>query len=344
MQRYVPVVSRAGKRLMPTSNRNANKLIAAGRAVRRFDRGLFYIRLIERENGYTQPLAVGIDPGSKKEALTVKSAAHTYLNIQADAVTWVKEAEAVSTTMRRARRSRKTGYRQMRTNRRQGQFKLPPSTRARWGWKLRLVRWLGRYYPISVLVVEDIAAVTKPGKGRWNQSFSPLEVGKQWFYSQLAHIAPVRTLKGYETQAERDALGLKKSQQKLSDKFEAHGVDSWVLANWGVGGHSAVDNRAMVYIVPLRFHRRQLHRLQPERGGIRKPYGSSNSLGFKRGSWVKHPQYGVCYVGGTLKGRLSLHRLADGRRLTQSAKPEACQLLTRCSWRIRKASSASSPA
>jgi len=50
------------------------------------------------------------------------------------------------------------------------------------GWKLRLCCWLARYYPIETFVVEDVAAVTKPGKHRWNRSFSPLEVGKTWFY------------------------------------------------------------------------------------------------------------------------------------------------------------------
>jgi hypothetical protein len=221
MQHFVPVVSSTGKPLMPTSNRKANKVIERGRAVRQFDRGLFYIQLVDREDGYTQPIAVGIDPGSKKEAYTVKSAAHTYLNVQADAVIWVKEAEATSTQMRRARRSRNTPYRQCRPNRRQGQFRLPPSTHARWGWKLRVCQWLARRYPIAAFVVEDVAAVTKTGKRRWNTSFSPLEVGKQWFYGQLATFADVRTLRGYETKAERDALGLKKSKQKIADRFEA---------------------------------------------------------------------------------------------------------------------------
>src|SRR5262249_29956647 len=161
-----------------------------------------------------------------KEAISVKSKAHTYVNIQADAVTWVSEAEQTSSAMRRSRRSRKTPYRKCRTNRRQGQFKLPPSTRARWNWKLRLCRWLARYYPIAAFVVEDISVASKPGKRRWNESFSPLEVGKTWFYGQLSSMAPVNTRQGYETKALRDALGLKKSRKKLSDKFEAHCIDS----------------------------------------------------------------------------------------------------------------------
>lgn len=333
---YVPVLSSTGERLMPCHAARARELVRKGRAVRRFDRGLFYIQLVDRETGNTQPIAVGVDPGSKKEAFTVKSEAHTFLNIQADAVTWVKEAEETSTQMRRARRYRKTPYRQMRTNRNQGQFCLPPSTRARWGWKLRVCSWLARYYPIETFVIEDIQAVTKPDKQRWNRSFSPLEVGKPWFYEQLQALGRVELLKGYETAEERNRLGLKKSSVKLSDAFNAHCIDSWVLANVWVGGHVAPDNTAMLYLVPLRFHRRQLHRLQAEKGGIRKPYGGTVSLGFKRGAWVKHPRYGVCYVGGNLNGRLSLHKLQDGKRLCQNAKPGDCQFLTLSSWRIRK--------
>lgn len=329
---------------MPTTNKKANKLIASGRALRRFDRGLFYIKLVDRADGYTQPIAVGIDPGSKKEAFTVKSASHTYLNIQADAVTWVKDAVKTRREMRRGRRFRKTPYRQCRPNRNINSSHLPPSTRARWGWKLRLCRWLSRYFPIEAFVVEDIAAVTKAGKRRWNASFSPLEVGKTWFYGEFGSIATVKTLQGYETKELRDGLELKKSSNKMSEKFEAHCVDSWVLANWYTGGHNQPDNTALLYTVPLRFHRRQLHRLQSESGGRRKPYGGTLSLGFKRGSWVRHPKYGVCYIGGNMNKRLTLHSLQNGERLCRNAKPEDCKFLTYASWRVRKEKTHSSVA
>lgn len=320
---------------MPCHAARARELVRTGRAVRRFDRGLFYIQLLDRETGEKQSIAVGIDPGSKKEAYTVKSEAHTFLNIQADAVTWVKEQVETRRNMRRARRYRKTPYRRMRMNRNQGRFRIPPSTCARWQWKLRLCTWLARYYPIDCFVVEDIQARSLKGKRRWNRSFSPLEVGKQWFYTELRKIAQVKTLQGYKTKAERDKLGLKKSKQKMSDSFDAHCVDSWTLANWWVGGHTAPDSKAMLYIVPLRFHRRQLHRLQPEKGGVRKPYGGTLSMDFKRGSWVKHPKHGVCYVGGITDGRISLHSLQDGSRITK-VKPNTVQFLNRSSWRIRK--------
>ena len=50
----------------------------------------------------------------------------------------------------------------------------------------------------------------------------------------------------------------------------------------------------------------QLHALQPSKGGVRRLYGGTRSEGFKRGSYIKHPKYGVCYVGGASKGCISL--------------------------------------
>lgn len=279
-----------------------------------------------------QPIAVGIDPGSRKEAFTVKSRAHTYLNIQTDAVAWVSGAVKTRRDMRRARRFRKTPYRAPRPNRSRGG--IPPSTRARWEWKLRIARWLSKLYPISRFVVEDVKASTK-GKRRWDRSFSPLEVGKCWFYKELEKIAPVETRRGWETKVLRDALGLKKTLKKMADVFEAHCIDSWVLANDVVGGHSQPDNTRLLIVTPIRFHRRQLHKLQPCKGGVRSPYGGTRSLGFKRGSIVKHSKYGLVYVGGSMGGRITLHSLVTGERLSRNARPHECRFLCYASWRTR---------
>jgi hypothetical protein len=192
-------------------------------------------------------------------------------------------------------------------------------------------------------VVEDIKAVTK-GKRRWDASFSALQVGKEWFYTELSKLGRVETKQGYETKELRDALGLKKIGKKLAEVFEAHCVDSWVLANWYTGGHVQPDNKRLLCVTPLRFHRRQLHRLQPEEGGFRKPYGGTLSLGLKRGGLVKHLKHWLVYVGGwlkdrislhSLKDRISLHSLSDGRRLCQNARPSECKFLAYNSWRAR---------
>jgi len=327
----VPVVDFLQKPLMPTKPSRARRWIKSGKATPFWKKGIFCVRLnVEPKDRKTQEIVVGIDPGSKKEAFTVKSEIHTYLNIQADAVTWVKDAVKTRREMRRARRYRKTPCRKPRFNRSRGG--IPPSTFARWQWKLRLCNWLAKIYPITNFVVEDIKAKTK-GKRRWDASFSPLEVGKKWFYKELNKIAPVEKKQGWETKDLRDRHGLKKSTNKTSDTFEAHCVDSWILANWCVGGHIKPDNTQLLYVMPLRFHRRQLHALKPKKGGIRRPYGGTLSCGFTRGAYVKHPKYGVCFVGGASKGHISLHSLLDGKRLTQNAKPSECKHLTYASFR-----------
>jgi hypothetical protein len=267
----------------------------------------------------------------KKEGWTVKSPAHTYLNIQADAVTWVKEHVEQRRQMRRARRYRKTPCRQPRFNRARGG--IPPSTRARWQWKLRLAKWLAKLFPLSTFVVEDIKAQTK-GQRRWDVSFSPLEVGKQWFYRQLAELGQVLTRSGWETKQMRDVLGLQKTNEKTAEVFEAHCVDAWVLAHSATGGSLQPDNKRMLCVVPLRFHRRQLHRLQPDKQGRRTLYGGTLSLGLKRGSLVRHPKWGITFVGGSSDGKVSLHRLEDGKRLTQNARKADVRQLSFCSWRF----------
>jgi hypothetical protein len=297
-------------------------------------KGMFHIQLTEREGGATQDVVVGIDPGSKKEAFTVKSEKRTLINIQADAVTHVKDAIETRRVMRRQRRNRKTPCRQQRPNCARGG--LPPSTRARWQWKLRICRWLAKLYPIACFVVEDIAAITKPDQRRWNVNFSPLTVGKEWFYTELEKLATVELVAGYETKALRDEAGLLKIKHKLSDDFHAHGVDSFVLASAYFGCVPQPDNKRMLYLTPLRFHRRQLHAMVPATGGVRRPYGGTLSEGMKRGSIVSHAKFGWCYVGGASLGRVSLHSQETGQRLTQNAKKEDCRVLTSCSWRFRK--------
>jgi len=130
-------------------------------------------------------------------------------------------------------------------------------------------------------------------------------------------------------------LGLSKSHHKMAETFNAHCVDAWALAWEVVGGITPPDNTHLLCLTPLRWHRRQLHRLKPEHGGIRKPYGGTRSLGMSRGTLVQHPKYGRVYVGGTWAGRLSLHRLIDGKRLCQTAKRVDCRRRVILRWRAR---------
>src|SRR5260221_1196469 len=331
---FVPVSDSQGKPLMPTAPARARRWIKSGKATAFWKGGLFGVRLnVEPSSHVVQLIAVGIDPGSKREGYSVLSAVHTYLNIQAEARAGVKEAEKDSTRMRRTRRQRKTPCRKPRPNRHQSKKKLPPSTGARWQWKLRLATLLCQLFPVSVFVVEDIKAATR-GRKRWDQQFSPLEVGKHWFYAELGKLAPVVIRQGYETRALREQLGLKKTSKKLAEVWEAHCVDSWVLARAAVGGATAPDNTRLVCMAPFVWHHRQLHRFQPEKGGKRKPYGGTLSQGIKRGTLVKHPKWGTATACGTMDGKLSLHHPETNKRLTQSARVADCKLIKVLRWRV----------
>ena len=297
----VPVVDQEHTPLMPTTPARARRWIRSGKATHFRKGGVFCVRL-NRE-----PSLRAFQP---------------------------KEAEKDSARMRRTRRNRKTPCRKPRQNRKQSKKKLPPSTRARGPRKLRLAALLCQLFPVSVFVVEDIKATTR-GKKRWDQSFSPLEVGKHWFYAELSKLAPVQTKRGYETKALREQLGLKKTGKKLAEVWEAHCVDAWVLAHSAVGGRTSPDNRRVVCIAPLNWHHRQLHRFEPEKRGKRKLYGGTLSQGIKRGTLVKHPRWGKAYVGGSMDGQLSLHDLQTGKRLTQSAKVADCRPMKLVRWRTR---------
>jgi len=209
-----------------------------------------------------------------------------------------------------------------------------------------MASWLSKLFPISCFVVEDIKATARKYKDayaalgqtdghakRHNDSFSPLEVGKQWFYEQLAKLGCVETKQGFETFEMRSQMGLKKLKDKASKGFYAHCVDSWTLANWFVGGHTKPDYTRVRSVTPLRFHRRQLHVQNPIEGNIRKSYGGTRSMGFTRGSLVKHAKKGLAYVGGTMSGRISLHNVVTGKRIGQGFKPEDCTFLSFNTWR-----------
>ena len=167
-------------------------------------------------------------------------------------------------------------------------------------------------------VVEDIAAITLEGKRRWNQSFSPLSVGKKWFYREVQkRVKHFETFKGYETKEMRDRLGLKKSSNKLSSDFSAHCVDSFVLANEMVGG-DIIDNTEVFCITPLITERRNLHREKPHKKpnpkGIRWRYGGTMALGYKKGTLVKSIKHGLCWISGHQDGKINLTKIVNGKK------------------------------
>ena len=63
--------------------------------------------------------------------------------------------------------------------------------------------------------------------------------------------------------------------------------------------------------------------------------GKTISVGFKKGSIVKHKKYGICYVGGTSNGKITLCALKDSCRLARNISSEDCKFLCYNSWSFR---------
>lgn len=334
---FVPVKSEEGDRLMPTTPARARKWIKSGKATPYWINGIFCVRLnVEPSGKHKQDICVGVDPGSKKEGFTVKSESHTYLNIQADAHNKVGKKVAKRRELRRSRRSRKCPNRENRTNRLSNKERIPAGTRARWDWKLRILNWLSKLYPVTQVCVEDIKARTKQYQTKWNQSFSPLEVGKQWFYIEIEKRWQLSTLSGHETKDIRDRLGLKKSKDKTAETFEAHCVDSWCLAYHVLGGDPIVDNTDIFCISPIPVQRRNLHREVPKKGGIRSRYGGTRFLGTRKNMLVKHVKHGLSVICGHMGKYLCLQPVEGGKRITRSAKVTDCKILTRLNFRYKQ--------
>ncbi len=333
----IPVVDARGEALMPCTPASARHLLKSGKArPKRNKLGLFYVQLCYEQEPDNQPLVAGVDPGSKFEGYSVVGTKDTVLNLMAEAPDHVKEAVETRRTMRRARRHRKWRRAMRFANRLTRRQRIPPSTRSRWEAKARILAHLLTILPVRDVVVEDVQAVTRPGKGgKWNGSFSPVQVGKEHLYGLLREMGLTLQLKeGWQTKELREKYGLKKTNRKSKQSFESQVVDAWVMAA-SVSGARVPTCTKLCYVVPARLHRRQLHRLQASKGGQRKPYGGTRSLGLKRGMLVRHPKYGLCTVGGfdRRKSTISLHAYRTNTRLTQGARGKDCRPLTWVAFR-----------
>jgi hypothetical protein len=333
---YVPVVSSTGKPLMPCHPARARQMLKKGKAIKRFTNSIFYIKLVDRADGELQKVACGIDPGSKREGFTVKSSTKTFINVLSETNGFISDKLEVRRNARKSRRFRKTPCRKNKMNRNKGKSFIPPSTRARWNAKLRIVNILRKIYPISDYVAEDIKAKSKKGNKWWNFCFSPLENGKNYFYDEIRKIGKLILMQGYETAAIRSELGLIKTTQKLYDIFEAHNVDSWVLANSIFNIQKEPDNKEIYKFVPILVHRRQLHMFQFNKTGKRKRYGGTVSLGIPKGTVCKYRDE-YFSVGGNMKGKLSLNSLVNNKRITNNASLKKIVLMTYIQrWNVKR--------
>lgn len=328
----VPVVKN-GIPLMPCSEKRARKLIECGEASPKWRNQIFYIELIKNPSSTNfQEVVVGIDPGSKKEGFTVATKSSVVLNITSEATCLVTKKLKIKTVCRKGRRNRKCPYRKCRLNRSAlKKSRIPPSTKARWNCKLRILSILQNILPITHVVVEDIKAISKPGKRRWNKNFSPLETGKLYFYEEIIKRGlNLKTVTGIETSKHRKLRGFAKTKEKLNNCWSAHCVDSHSLVEMRLGNINPFYG--MYLFENFNFHRRQLH-MQNFKNGIRKEYGTTVSNNIPRGALVKHIKHGIVHIGGSHNGKISLHD-KFGKRISQNANKRDITILNLNKFRV----------
>jgi len=314
----IPVISADGTPLMPTKPARARKWIEQGNAVKCWsDLGVFYVQLASKPSGTeTQPVVMGIDPGKLYSGVGVQSAkaslfmAHLVLPFET-----VKKRMAQRAMTRRTRRGRRINrdvpfaqrnHREKRFDNRVAR-KVPPSIKANRQLELRVAKELCRILPISKIVYEYV-------KARGNKGFSPVMVGQKAMLGWLSNLAPVVTRYGWETANLRARLHLEKAKNKKDQTPAAHAVDGIALAcsefigsekyhrhgEDGLRWTGAVQITESLFKVIRRppISRRQLHLLQPAKGGKRRSYGGTVTRhGFRKGDLVKAVSAGRQYIG-----------------------------------------------
>ncbi len=322
----VPVVGIDGKPLMPTTPQRARKLLKDGVAEKQWNKlGQFYIQMLRQVGIGKQLVCLAEDPGSKWDGVAVVSKELVLTCGMLVLPSKVAEKVTQRREMRRARRFRNTPRRAKRfDNRRRPDGWITPSQKAKVDFRIEIVDELCKIYPINQFAAEDVRF--NHYKKRWGKHFSTVEIGKAKFYSHLRGLGQLTLYRGVDTVEWRDKLGLSKNSRKNSLTWDSHAVDAIAIGCAELGCENPYPPEFWVW-KRFEYARRQLHRLEPDKGGIRRRYGGSWSISpFRKGDVVQYPN-GIARVGGFMDD-LSLHRFSlANKRFTQTAKLEECKRL-----------------
>ena len=115
----VAVISASGKKLMPTNSYRARKLLKSKRAVIHKYRPVFTIKLVDRTDGYTQPIEYKCDTGYQNIGISICSDTKEFVNEQRDLL---KDEVKKHSNSHKSRRTRRNclRYRKKRFNNRKG--------------------------------------------------------------------------------------------------------------------------------------------------------------------------------------------------------------------------------
>lgn len=152
----VAVISASGKKLMPTNSYRARKLLKSKRAVIHKYRPVFTIKLVDRTDGYTQPIEYKCDTGYQNIGISICSDTKEFVNEQRDLLKDETKRHSDSCKYRRTRRNR-LRYRKARWNNRKGMISedgFAPSIRNKRDVHVRLYEEYYKVFPITKAVFE----------------------------------------------------------------------------------------------------------------------------------------------------------------------------------------------
>ena len=278
--RKVPVRYRKMK-LMPTTWRKANRLIKLGKAVLVNDKLLgVYLKLkYKPKTTYTQPMILGIDPGSMFDGYTIVSKGYNrnfQFNHQLSISGSLKGIMGKRVVYRKIRRGRLRN-RPMRIEFRTGN-KITNTSNYYYQNRVNMINRLLSIYPITHISIEDIRFnhyVSNKGK-----SFSNIEIGKTRLYDYITKTLKLYLykVKGSSTKDMREFLfpNLVKNKDKSIRDFNSHCIDSFTIGILAyldltedyryvslVPIHSNKVNRSVRFIDRIKYkYKRELHRLK----------------------------------------------------------------------------------
>jgi hypothetical protein len=283
----IPVVSVEGKPLMPTTPAKARKLMRGKQAIgRRSKLGIFYVQMLRLVGNKVQELNLACDPGSKFDGYAVASGKETNVKGMGILPKGIAKKIINRRQLRRVRRYRNTRRRQCRfDNRRRRDGWIAPSQKAKVDFKLKVMRELCRLYPIVNIIVEDVKF--NHYKKGWGKFFSTVEIGKDYLYRELKKLANLVKVDGWETSEAREKYGVKKTPDKKALTPESHANDAIAMLSEHYGKN--VDSPSSFFVWnaynPVR---RQLHKQNPQMGGVRPAYGGTTSKrNIRKGDFVE---------------------------------------------------------
>ncbi|NRD81072.1 HNH endonuclease [Bacillus sp. BRMEA1] len=151
---FVYVVNKHGHPLMPCTPRKARVLLKKKQA-KVIKREPFTIQLLYGSSGYKQPISLGIDAGTKHIGFSATSENTVFIEGEVQLRTDIQNLLSTRREFRRARRNRKTRYRQARfQNRKKSEGWLAPSVQHKVDSHIRLIEKLHKILPITSITVE----------------------------------------------------------------------------------------------------------------------------------------------------------------------------------------------